>query len=123
MLYAPASLVVHFNAADCHGYTKPEFHIHKQTEFDQLFPAGVASSHPAELSDQVPRIVPARLGTLAGKRANERRREKSEGNATAVRNGRRQEDKAISSADIKQGTTAEYKNKTLHRGECPCYDQ
>jgi hypothetical protein len=64
-----------------------------------------------------------RLGTLAGKRANERKREKNEGKATAVRNGRRQEDKAISSADIKQGTASEYKNKTVHREECPCYDQ
>lgn len=77
MLYVPASLVMHFNAADCHGYTKPELHIHKQTEFDHFLPAGTASSHPAEFSDQLPRIVPTRLGTLAGKCANERKREKS----------------------------------------------
>jgi hypothetical protein len=50
-------------------------------------------------------------------------RRTKESHSTAVKTGRRQEGKAISSADMKQGTSSEYKNKTVHREECPCYDQ
>jgi hypothetical protein len=45
-----------------------------------------------------------RLGTLAGKRANERKREKNEGKPTAVRNGGGRKTEAVKSADIKKDT-------------------